>query len=68
MNGAEYVRDLLNADRQNGGGAIEAALELSRQRRDTLDRLRSALVKGDTDEALSLARQLCGLEEKKLDA
>lgn len=68
MEGSEYVRDLLHADRQSGGGAIEAALEISRQRRETLDRLRSALINDNTNEALSLARQLCGLEDKKPDA
>jgi hypothetical protein len=46
----------------------EAALEISRRRRDILERLREALTKNNTDEALALARQYCGLEDTKTDA
>jgi len=40
---------------------ITTALEIARQRRQTLDRLREALQEGDDAEAISLARILCGL-------
>lgn len=66
--GANFIRDVLEADRQNGGGAIEAALEISRRRRELLERLRDALLNERSDEALALARQYCGLEDKKPDA
>lgn len=49
-------------------GAVNAALEISVRRRDILGRLRDALLTDDTGTALSLARQLCGIEDKKPDA
>lgn len=46
------------------GGLVEAALAITRQRRETLGRLRKALDAGNDGEALDLARELCGLNEK----
>lgn len=43
-------------------GLLEAALEISSKRRNTLVRLRAALEQGDDVEALNLARELCGLD------
>jgi len=42
-------------------GVVDAILEVSRQRKSLLDRLRAALQSGDDTVALELARQLCGL-------
>jgi hypothetical protein len=46
-------------------GLLEAAIEVATSRRYTLQRLRSALESGDSVAALSLARELCGLENEK---
>lgn len=43
-------------------GVVEAALEIARERRETLAQLRAALEKGENEKALRLARRLCGLE------
>jgi hypothetical protein len=44
-------------------GLIDAALEISRQRRDILICLRDALLNERNDEALKFARQYCGIED-----
>lgn len=44
-------------------GIFEAALEISRLRGELLHRLRDALLANDDKEAISLARQYCGLED-----
>jgi hypothetical protein len=44
-------------------GAVDAILEVGRQRRVLLDQLRSALESGKDAEALQLARLLCGFEK-----
>ena len=44
---------------------VNAALEISRKRRDTLAGLRTALEREDAAEALRLAKQLCGLTHEK---
>ncbi len=41
-------------------GVVQAALEIARQRRETLAHLRAALERGDESEALRLAREICG--------
>ncbi len=46
-------------------GVLDAALEIARQRRDTLARLRAALESGNDSEALALAKELCGLGHGK---
>ena len=46
-------------------GLIDAALEISRERREILMKLREALDSGDESRALGLARQLCGLDDEK---
>jgi hypothetical protein len=43
-------------------GVVEAALEIARKRRDTLARLRAAVVSGDNTKVVELARKLCGVE------
>jgi hypothetical protein len=47
------------------GRVFDAALEIARRRRDTLQRLRAALQSGDEPEALKLAKELCGLHHEK---
>jgi hypothetical protein len=47
----------------NLGGLVEAALEISRRRREIMIQLRAALQGRDCDEALRLASKLCGLEK-----
>jgi hypothetical protein len=46
-------------------GVVEAILEVGRQRKAILQRLRNALECGDTDNALKFARQLCGLPNEE---
>lgn len=45
------------------GGLVDAALEISARRRETLARMRDAFRRGDREEALSLAEKLCGVSE-----
>jgi len=42
-------------------GIVDAILEVSRQRKSLLNKLRSVLQSGNDAEALQLARRLCGL-------
>jgi hypothetical protein len=46
-------------------GIVDAILEVGRQRKIVLDKLRAALQSGDDCRALDLARQLCGLQNEK---
>ena len=45
-------------------GVVDAILEAGQQRKLLLDRMRAALESGANSQALELARQLCGLDEK----
>jgi hypothetical protein len=42
-------------------GVLDAALEIARRRRDTLAQLRAALEAGNQEQAITLAKELCGL-------
>jgi hypothetical protein len=44
---------------------VDAILEVGRQRAAVLVRLRAALQSGKQEEALDLARELCGMEYEK---
>jgi hypothetical protein len=46
-------------------GAVNAILEVGRQRKVVLNQLRAALQSGDDSQALDLARQLCGLQNEE---
>jgi hypothetical protein len=46
-------------------GVTDAILEVGRQRKALLHQMRGALQSGDTEEALRIARQLCGLIDEK---
>lgn len=46
-------------------GIVDAILEVGRQRNALLIRLRAALQSGDDNHALTLARQLCGLQNNE---
>lgn len=50
------------AEQSNVGGLVNAALQIAAKRRETLRRLRAALVNSDTAAALKYARELCGLD------
>ena len=52
-------------DTCNLKGVFDVALEIARDRQETLRRLRSALKTGDDGGALKLARKLCGLENEE---
>jgi hypothetical protein len=52
-------------DSSNISGAVDAILEVGRQRKAVLDHLRAALQSGDDSQALDLARELCGLENEE---
>ena len=49
----------------NMRGLLEAALDISRKRRDILVKLKAALEAGDDIKALELARELCGVDYEK---
>jgi len=57
-------RDVAKAEPLCISGVVDAILEVGRQRMIVLDNLRAALQSGDSDRALGLARQLCGLYEE----
>jgi hypothetical protein len=42
-------------------GVLDVALEIARRRRDTLAQLRAALEAGKHEQAITLAKELCGL-------
>jgi len=46
---------------ENNRGILDVALEIARKRRETLERMRAALLADDTVEAVELAKELCGL-------
>jgi hypothetical protein len=46
----------------NISGAVDAILEVGRQRKAVLEELRAALQSGNDLQALDIARQLCGLQ------
>jgi hypothetical protein len=46
-------------------GVIDAALEITRQRKDTLRQMKAAILEDDTDEVMRLAKDLCGVEDAK---
>jgi hypothetical protein len=46
-------------------GAVDAILEVGRQRKAVLEKLRAALQSGNDPQALHLARQLCGLQHEE---
>lgn len=49
----------------NAGGMVDAILEVGRQRKAVLDKMRAALQSGDDSGALELARKLCGLHNEE---
>jgi hypothetical protein len=49
------------SDKSSLNGLIDAALEISERRRETIGQLRDALEHGREREALELAQQLCGI-------
>lgn len=54
-----------DADGKDFDGVIDAALEIARRRRDTLAQLRAALETGNREQALTLAKELCGLAHEQ---
>lgn len=44
-------------------GLVDVAIEIADARRQTLQRMRTALERGDNTEALKFARELCGLKQ-----
>ena len=46
-------------------GVLDAALEIARRRRDTLAQLRAALEAGNQEQAITLAKELCGLNHEQ---
>jgi hypothetical protein len=46
-------------------GVLDAALEIARRRRDTLAGLRAALETGNQEQAIKLAKALCGLADEQ---
>ncbi len=50
-----------NAPTISMSGIVDAVLEVGKQRNALLSELRTALQSGQDDEALAVARQLCGM-------
>lgn len=48
---------------QDVTGILQAALDISRERADTLSKMRAAYERGDDAEVLRLGRELCGLAD-----
>jgi hypothetical protein len=48
-------------------GIVDAAVEISERRRETLATMKEALERGDSEEALEYARQLCGIDDEESD-
>jgi hypothetical protein len=61
----QKMRERGCGDSLNITGAVDAILEVGRQRKVVLDQLRTALQSGDDSQALDLARQLCGLQNEE---
>jgi hypothetical protein len=58
----------MSLDRKLGqgfSGVVEAVLQVGRQRNSILELMRVALESGDEKKALTLARQLCGINHEK---
>jgi hypothetical protein len=54
---------ILSPERDTTRGLLDIALEISTRRRDTLARLRAALLRDDINEVVLYARELCGLDD-----
>lgn len=62
--GSDIIEGLPGADAiPNSGNMADAALAICERRRGILRCLRDALLNERNDEALKLARQLCGIED-----
>lgn len=48
---------------ESSKGIIEAALEIARNRRETLDRIRDAFSRNDEAKVLQLTKELCGIRD-----
>ena len=48
---------------ESSEGIIEVALKIARNRRETLDKIRSAFSRNDKVEVLRLAKELCGIKD-----
>jgi len=51
--------------KESVNGILDAALEISARRAETLSRMRHALEQGDESEALSLAKELVGIDDEQ---
>jgi hypothetical protein len=60
MGQSEQITEISNL-----GALIDAALQIAGKRRDTLQRLRTALLNSEDSEALKWARALCGLDNEE---
>lgn len=58
MGQSEQITDMSNL-----AGLIDATLQIAGKRRETLQRLRTALLISDTTEVYKYAREICGLEK-----
>jgi hypothetical protein len=54
-----------HSERKSLSGVVDAIREVGRQRKELLDQLRGALQSGNSEKALVLARQVCGLNDEK---
>jgi hypothetical protein len=46
-------------------GLLDTAMEISRKRQDLLQRMKAAFERGDDGEAMTFARQLCGVDQNE---
>jgi hypothetical protein len=52
----------------NVGGLVDTAVQIAGKRRETLQRLRTALVNSETTEVYKYAREICGLENDQVQS
>jgi hypothetical protein len=57
MGQADQITEISNL-----AGLIGAAVQIAGKRRETMKRLRTAILNSDTSEVYKYARELCGLE------
>jgi hypothetical protein len=55
----------IESNSSNMAGVVDAIREVGKQRKELLDQLRGALQSGNSEKALVLARQVCGLSDEK---
>lgn len=56
----------MSAELKKNQGLLDAALEISAKRADTLREIKSLILAGDEAKALALLKKLLGIQDRKL--